>query len=117
MKCRTRYAFSYLFQLIPLTSSIQLRDAIGSKLKGGPQDIDILHWTGRTALELIGQSGLGMSHDHFLRVFLMGSNLGYSFDNLDDSPPHEYSMALKNLMFVFIFRVYPATTNSHPHFL
>jgi hypothetical protein len=49
-----------VFGLLPLsTLSTQLRDAIKSKSQGGPQDIDILHWIGRTALELIGQSGLG----------------------------------------------------------
>jgi len=30
------------------------------RVKDGPQEIDILHWTTRTALELIGQSGLGI---------------------------------------------------------
>jgi hypothetical protein len=82
-------------------------------LKGGPQDIDILHWTGRTALELIGQSGLGMCHDQFLCDFLMCFDLGYSFDNLDDGPPNEYSIALKDLLFVFSIRIYPASTDSH----
>jgi hypothetical protein len=35
---------------------IQLRDAIALKVKDGPQEIDILDWTTRTALEIIGQS-------------------------------------------------------------
>ena len=37
----------------------QVRDAIGSRIEDGPQEIDVLSWTTRTALELIGQSGLG----------------------------------------------------------
>lgn len=41
--------------LIP-THSKQFRDAIASTLKGGSQDSDLLHWTSRAALELIGQS-------------------------------------------------------------
>ncbi|KAH7907027.1 hypothetical protein BJ138DRAFT_985272, partial [Hygrophoropsis aurantiaca] len=37
-----------------------LQDAIADKLKNGSQEIDML---GRTALELIGQGGLGCSFD------------------------------------------------------
>ena len=32
-------------------------------MKDGPKEIDILSWMGRTALELIGQGGLGHSFD------------------------------------------------------
>ena len=37
----------------------KLRDTILGRVKAGPQEIDMLQWFGRTALELIGQSGLG----------------------------------------------------------
>ena len=37
-----------------------MRDAIALGVKDRPQKIDILHWTTRTALEFIGQSGLGI---------------------------------------------------------
>jgi hypothetical protein len=61
------------------------------KLDNGPQEIDILHWSGRTALELIGQSGMG-----------------YSFDSLtDDRDYHPYRIAVQNLMYahcVFLVR-------------
>jgi hypothetical protein len=40
----------------------------------------MLEWLTRTALELIGQSGLG-----------------YSFDNLKEGGEHPYSRAVKNL--------------------
>ncbi|KAF7974851.1 hypothetical protein HWV62_11087, partial [Athelia sp. TMB] len=60
-----------------------LRDAILAQVKAGPQEIDMVHWFGRTALELIGQSGIG-----------------YSFDNLDEGPPHPYSLAVKSLAFL-----------------
>lgn len=36
-----------------------MRDAIAKNITGGAKDIDMLHWTSRTALELIGQGGLG----------------------------------------------------------
>ena len=103
--------------------SIQLRDAIASRLKGSPQDIDIHHWTTRTALELIGQSGsfcvflLVSLADHVhvlfayrswymsrqLPALLLTCGLGYSFDNLDDGPANEYSIIVKNLMSVSSF--------------
>lgn len=45
---------------------------------------------GRTALELIGQTGLG-----------------YSFDSLtEDAVPHPYSVAIKQFMCVSIFVAY-----------
>ncbi|KAF7972720.1 hypothetical protein HWV62_17178 [Athelia sp. TMB] len=36
-----------------------LRDAILARVNAGPQEIDMLHWFGRAALEFVGQSGLG----------------------------------------------------------
>ncbi|KAF5361358.1 hypothetical protein D9757_011367 [Collybiopsis confluens] len=43
----------------------QLEGAIVTKLESGPeiQEIDVLSWMARTALELIGQAGLGYSFD------------------------------------------------------
>lgn len=41
---------------------LQLRDAIHSKVKESSQEIDMSKWFTRTALELIGQSGLGKFH-------------------------------------------------------
>lgn len=49
--------------------------------------IEVLSWLTRTALELVGQSGLG-----------------YSFDPLtEDSVPHPYCTAAKLFMYVTIF--------------
>ena len=113
--------------------SIQFRNAIASRLKGGPQDIDILHWTSRTALELIGQSGLfyvflfvwQADYIHILLVYrswymsrhfharLLTCGLGYSFDNPDDGPPNEYSTVVKNLMFVSSFSTHLITVGTH----
>ncbi|KAF7972145.1 hypothetical protein HWV62_11119 [Athelia sp. TMB] len=59
----------------------KLRGAILAQVATSSQEIDVLHWFSRTALELVGQSGLG-----------------YSFDNLDDGAPHPYTLAMKNLV-------------------
>lgn len=44
---------------------LQLQKAIECRVIGrnGPVELDMLNWMGRTALELIGQSGLGYSFD------------------------------------------------------
>lgn len=52
-------------------------------MKDGPQEIDILHWMGRTALELIGQGGLGTS-----------------FDPLVEDVKNPFAEAIKNLVYV-----------------
>ena len=50
----------------------------------------MLVWMSRTALELIGQGGLG-----------------HSFDALDEDLPYtEYAIALKELVFVFISAIW-----------
>ncbi|KAG6909968.1 hypothetical protein DXG01_014237 [Tephrocybe rancida] len=57
----------------------KLETTIKTKLATGPQEIDILHWMGRAALEMIGQSGLG-----------------YTFDPLvEGATPHPFSEAAK----------------------
>ena len=54
------------------------------------QKIDIMQWTTRLALELIGQSGLG-----------------YSFDGLEEnSILHPYGLAVKQLSFVHLSTLY-----------
>ncbi|KIM86534.1 hypothetical protein PILCRDRAFT_815776 [Piloderma croceum F 1598] len=91
---------------------IQLRDAIASKLKDGPQNIDILHWTGRVSLELMRQSSLGIRQNIFSCTFLTRFDLGHSLDNLGDGPPSEYIIAVKNLMFVSNLPSNPATATN-----
>ncbi|KAF8183391.1 cytochrome P450 [Pholiota molesta] len=62
--------------------SYKMRDTIGQKVKDGPQEVDVMSWMTRTALELIGQSGLG-----------------YSFDPLlEDAEEHAYTTAAKALV-------------------
>lgn len=59
----------------------KLRTTLVKKLRNGPQEIDILMWMSRTALELIGQSGMG-----------------YSFDALvDDHANHPFPQSIKKL--------------------
>ena len=59
-----------------------MREGIRNHLKNAPKDIDVLHWFHRTALELVGQGGLG-----------------HSFDSLkEDIPYSDYTRAMKELM-------------------
>lgn len=55
-----------------------LRHAITEQVKDGPRDLEMLGWTGRAALELIGQGGLG-----------------HSFDPLTRDVPNPYGQAMK----------------------
>lgn len=54
-----------------------------SKAGAGANEVDMVGWMGRTALELMGQAGLG-----------------YSFDPLVADAADEYGEAIKKLMCV-----------------
>ena len=41
----------------------QLETAIALRVQTGTQDVDIIGWMGRAALELVGQGALGYSFD------------------------------------------------------
>jgi len=58
----------------------RLRAALESRVQKGPQEIDVLLWMTRTALELVGQAGLG-----------------YSFDTLDTDEIPTYIKSVKQL--------------------
>lgn len=58
--------------------TIQLRDVLTRQVQSGTEEINVLMWMGRAALEYIGQGGLG-----------------YSFDALDDTKTNEYHDAIK----------------------
>lgn len=66
----------------------QLRDAVTLQLGdleiGHSAEIDMLHWVKRTALELIGQGGLG-----------------YSFGRLDSESANNYSDAVRNFAYIY----------------
>lgn len=53
----------------------KLRDGIMLKIETGAQEIDMLHWAARTALELVGQSGLGAWTESFTCGFLIPLSL------------------------------------------
>ncbi|KAF8956301.1 cytochrome P450 [Flammula alnicola] len=77
------FSIAHMRDMVPTFYDItyKLRDAFSNKVKDGPQEIEVMKWMTRTALELIGQSGLG-----------------YSFDPLtEDAVPHPFSEAVKNL--------------------
>ena len=67
----------------------QLSTAVGNQIKGARHEVDMLNWVARTALELIGQGGLG-----------------YSFDPLTKDVHNEFGDALKrHLCVILIFCV------------
>ncbi len=53
---------------------------------GGPVEVDMLMWMSRTALELIGQAGLG-----------------YSFDFLVSNSANDFALSVKSFGYVFSF--------------
>ena len=59
------FSIAHMRHMIPIFYSIthKLQDAIAMRVKDGQTEIDMLDWMGRTALELIGQAGLGWSFD------------------------------------------------------
>lgn len=75
---------------------MQLKIGLSNHIKStGQNDVDLLHWMHRTALELIGQGGLG-----------------HSFDALDqDVPYNKVTKAIKELSYVnldqILFRYLP----------
>jgi hypothetical protein len=56
-------------------------------LHSGSAELDMLAWTSRVSLELIGQAGIGASFDALAET----------------TPPSEYMLASKQLMYVLTF--------------
>ncbi|TFK75131.1 cytochrome P450 [Pluteus cervinus] len=90
------FSIAHMRQMIPTFYEVanKLGQAVEVKVKSKVEEIDMLEWMTRTALELIGQSGLG-----------------YSFDSLvDNAPQHPYSISVKQLVPVgfrlFFLRIY-----------
>ncbi|KAK7037740.1 hypothetical protein VNI00_010701 [Paramarasmius palmivorus] len=59
------FSIAHMRGLLPLFYQVvdKLEGSIAKKVSNGPQEVDMLNWMGRTAFELIGQSGLGVSLD------------------------------------------------------
>jgi cytochrome P450 len=76
------FSVSHMRYMVPIFKEISttLRDSIAAQVKDGPREINMLEWFTRTALELVGQGGLG-----------------HSFDSLKGSTVNPYSKAIKNL--------------------
>ncbi|KAF8150007.1 cytochrome P450 [Crassisporium funariophilum] len=78
------FSIAHMRDMVPIFYEVahNLRQSLVKKAEAGPQEVDILAWMTRCALELIGRSGLG-----------------FSFDTLaEDSVPHPYGLAAKQLI-------------------
>ncbi|KAJ8081555.1 hypothetical protein PM082_007400 [Marasmius tenuissimus] len=78
------FSAAHLRDMTPIFYDVvkRLSDTLTKTVSAGEQEIDVLSWSSRTALELIGQSGLG-----------------YSFDPLtNEACAHPYPAALKALL-------------------
>ncbi|KAI0659728.1 cytochrome P450 [Cubamyces menziesii] len=77
------FSINHMRHMTPLFYEVchKLRTAIEARVHNGPAEVDMVGWMGRTALELMGQAGLG-----------------YSFDPLTADSADEFGEALKALM-------------------
>ncbi|EMD40943.1 hypothetical protein CERSUDRAFT_103315 [Gelatoporia subvermispora B] len=77
------FSINHMRHMTPIFYNVthRLESAIMSRVRDGPREVDILNWMGRTALELIGQGGLG-----------------YSFDPLVEDVPNALGDAIKAFM-------------------
>ncbi|RXW17120.1 hypothetical protein EST38_g8727 [Candolleomyces aberdarensis] len=62
------FSNAHMRDMVPIFYDVtyKLRDAISQLASQGPCEVDLLSWMSRTALELIGQAGLGYSFDPLL---------------------------------------------------
>ena len=49
--------------MMQIVNIFQLRDGIEKQILSTQGEVDVLNWMSRTALELVGQGGLGYSFD------------------------------------------------------
>ncbi|EPT01796.1 hypothetical protein FOMPIDRAFT_1048392 [Fomitopsis schrenkii] len=77
------FSVNHMRDMLPLFYDLghKFRDAIKARVSDDPQELDMLGWLGRVALELVGQG-----------------TLGYSFDPLLRDKPDSYGQALKSLV-------------------
>lgn len=85
MKSHIRFAstYPYKYPLDIWAQKLQLRDGIAKQVhqSSNSGEVDILNWMSRTALELVGQGGLG-----------------YSFDPLIENTRNSFGEALKAVL-------------------
>ncbi|KAH9923711.1 cytochrome P450 [Epithele typhae] len=62
------FSGAHMRALTPVFGSIaaQLKAALEKRVRDGPAPLDMVGWMGRTALELVGQGGLGTSFDSLI---------------------------------------------------
>ncbi|KAL1708632.1 cytochrome P450 [Schizophyllum commune] len=80
------FSTAHMRNMIPIFQETvgRLRTTLEDLTKSGPQEVDMLHWMGRTAMELIGRSGLG-----------------FSFDSLAvDDPGHPAAACFKEILYL-----------------
>ncbi|PSR73475.1 hypothetical protein PHLCEN_2v10767 [Hermanssonia centrifuga] len=77
------FSIAHMRHMTPLfyETTHRLRRAVTTQVAGGSSEVDILNWMSRTALELVGQGGLG-----------------YSFDLLEKDIPNPFGDALKRYL-------------------
>ncbi|EAU84603.2 cytochrome P450 [Coprinopsis cinerea okayama7 len=97
------FSIAHMREMIPTFYEVahRLRDSISTTVSAGETEMNMLEWTTRTALELIGRSGLGTS-----------------IDSLEpEGKPHPYATSIKNLMQAMVpltfsrFAVLPKVVN------
>ncbi|KAM5543445.1 hypothetical protein V8D89_002696 [Ganoderma adspersum] len=81
------FSINHMRRMIPMFDNVsrKLQKGVENLVSGhdGPVEVDMLLWMGRTALELIGQAGLG-----------------YSFDPLVSDSPDEFMLAIKSFGYI-----------------
>ncbi|KAH9899158.1 cytochrome P450 [Cubamyces lactineus] len=77
------FSINHMRHMTPIFYDVcyKLRAAIAARVRDGPAEVDMVSWMSRTALELMGQAGLG-----------------YTFDPLVADAADEFGEALKGLM-------------------
>ena len=81
------FSTAHLRNMTPLCNEVcrKLKAGIYQRMGKDPVEIDMSAWMGRTALELIGQAGLG-----------------HSFDPLVADSPDEFARLVKSLTYVYL---------------
>ncbi|CCM01001.1 uncharacterized protein FIBRA_03049 [Fibroporia radiculosa] len=99
------FSVAHMRHIIPIFYHVvhKLRDGVKNQIKNGAEEIDMLSWMGRTALELIGQGGLGYSFDPLTEEAHNedGHALKVLFPNLAN-------LAIARLMLPYLIKIGPA---------
>jgi len=76
------FSVDHMRRLTPIFYEVthRLRKALSTQLQQGPKEIEMLQWLSRTALEIIGQGGLG-----------------HTFDSLEQPEPNPMADAIKSI--------------------